>query len=192
MVFSPEQEYCREHYGKLYKLAEHIPKYKERAWRDYLQYTLLTEWGIKIEYDKQLQGTSIKPDIHFFLLGVLFIVEIDEFQHKLNLAYDKERDEKRYENLKLFKKTHFIRVNTDKNDKRRGVFNRVSSVDPETKEIVVTMETDHEEFNFRKSILMELLNYLLVKECEDYKKGETQGYFFNFTSSLHIYKLFYD
>ena len=185
-----DTEYCREHYSKLHKLKGEIPKYKERAWRDYLQYTLLQDWCIHLEYDKQLSGTSIKPDLHFFFLGVLFVIEIDEFQHKLNIAYEKERDEKRYENLKLFKKVHFIRINTDKNSRREGIFNRTSKISADDHTIQVSMEINKKEFDYRKKVVDEFLNYLLTSECDDY--GKNINYFGDFSSKLKIYKLFYD
>ncbi len=183
-------EYCREHYNKFYKLPHDIPKYKERAWRDHLQYSLLKHWGVHLEYDKKLVGTNIKPDLHFFFLGVLFIIEIDEFQHKFNLAYDEERNEKRYEVLKLFSRVHFLRINTDKNAKREGVFTRKTVVNKVDPGINVTMEVNEKEFTYRKKVVDSVINSLLVGECEKY--GEKVNYFGNYISNLKIYKLFYD
>lgn len=184
------QDYCKEHYTKLYKLPVEIPKYKERQWRDFLQYHLLANWCLRLDYDKQLEGTSVKPDIFFFFLGTLFIVEVDEFQHR-QLAYEKERDDRRYEQLKLYRHCIILRVNTDGNKEREGVFKRVEKVDPESGDIVREMEVNEGEFSFRKACLVDLLDSLLLKEAESYPP-QTSPFFSSYTSKLEIYKLFYD
>lgn len=59
------------------------------------------------------------PDIKFSFMSVVFIIEIDEFQHKRGLAYAEDREKRRLQCLKsTFKSLILIRINPDKSTDR--------------------------------------------------------------------------
>lgn len=104
-----------------------------------------------ISFNENVNG--FYPDIRFSFMGIEFIIEIDEYQHKKGIAYSREREEKRTQALKnSFKTLVLIRINPDRSSNRpipmiSMTYNELSK----QKEIIVNSgEVEHRQGEIEK------------------------------------------
>lgn len=202
---------CKEHYYELYNIEPEFHKYKEKQWRDYLTHHLLSSWDILPVYNKQLPGSTVIPDLHFVLTihsseSILFLIEIDEYQHKLGLNYSSAREQTRYSQLGTYSRVHVFRVNPDSTKTSSAIFHKKTHiVSPGVLKDII--HTNDDEFERRKTIVSRKINQVLKEEVLHKKTSCNYplftlvlqwfywvlGWWFNTeTTEVKVYKMFYD
>jgi hypothetical protein len=200
---------CKEHYYELYNIEPEFHKYKEKQWRDFITYHMLSSWDILPIYNRQLPNSSVIPDLHFVLRlkgeSILFMIEIDEYQHGQGLNYTPGREELRYSQLAAYDRVHVFRVNPDSTTKEKNsIFEKKTHIlSPGVLKQVI--HTNQDEFQKRKTLVSRKLDEVLRGEILLKRSSTTPImtwflgwlwwlYEFIFSPRTHVtvYKMFYD
>jgi very-short-patch-repair endonuclease len=160
--------YCRRHYEEVYQVRRQLRK--EEMIGDYLEFYLRKEWSVDVVRNKQLPDTAYRPDFHFIVSNYLFIIEIDENQHRQYHKIDEDNRQKA-----LLDTCHsFIRFNPDKyecNDvKHTAVWTKELKIE-KPGHIVDIVKFDEDEFERRMEILTKVIMQQIHQVCVLQKPG---------------------
>lgn len=163
--------FCQHHYYEEFDKSNIFTRqYKEKIIRwDMVSY-FARNYNIKVCYDKKLTGCSLsyRPDIFFEFLNCLFLIEVDENQHKLQIELDEIRDKEIYdENIGVYDNIFTIRINPDKFSNRPAMTVRKQIITGPG-EVKAYMEDNEEEIKFR----LKVLRYHLHKLFKQILAGE--------------------
>lgn len=142
-----------------------------------------------ISFNESVNGYY--PDIKFSFMGVVFIVEIDEHQHKRGIAYTEDREKKRIQSLKTsFRSLILIRINPDKSIHRPTpmismFYNEVSRA----KEIIVNSG----EVEYRHREIEKVLHWIFFNLKQERQQNTNhEGTRTPEEKKFAEYKLFFD
>lgn len=161
------QPLCMYHYKEVYDIKSEFRK--EIIIKNEIEYFLKDKWLIDVVHNQKLNNLNIRPDIQFTYLGKLFVIEIDENQHRFNYNTDteKKRLNKMLENVDIL-----IRFNPDEyitNKKYPPIWKRNVHVKVIGK-LEVEIEFNKDEFIRR----MNILKYILSEELKNTNSTKTK------------------
>lgn len=155
-------EFCRRHYYEEYGIDLPFSGHKERSFVEIICNHLTSSYNIKgFVTNKQLPGTSIRPDLYFYVLTTLFIVEIDEDQHK---RYDSDSEKERIKQLSnlIDNQIVIIRINPDRYSRGPAIWTKELVIKQIGEKEECVIHKDEDEFERRKCIVLTELDHLLT------------------------------
>lgn len=183
------EKLCREHYDEMYD-NKRFCKVKETAFRDVIIIYMLSSFSIDVKWNRQLEGTNIKPDIHFFLLDTLIIVEIDEYQHKHG-GYNEKDEERNQKITDVYERTYIVRINPDSYKGGKEIWSKKTVVH-KPGEIRHDVDMNMEEFDKRVEVVKSTLNNIVKSIFYDYNRPIQSSYFAKKEGFVEIQWLFFD
>lgn len=140
-----------------------------------------------ISFNENVNGYY--PDIIFSYMGVVFIIEIDEHQHKKGISYSADREKERTNALRsYFKSLILVRINPDKSNTRPiPMISMYYNEESRAKEIIVNAgEVEHRHGEVEK-----VLRWLFFNIKQQREQAEAAAKIYQ-PLKFEEHKLFFD
>ena len=169
--------FCQYHWYEEFKDDSFFThQYKERLFRWEIMAHLFKNYSINVSYDTLVVGSGLRyrPDIHFVFSNSLFMIEIDENQHKGRQDLDEIRDKDIYDTLiGKYDNIFIIRINPDRYMKRQPMSIRKQEI-VGPGELLTYMVPNEQEIEFRLNILkksiLEIFSGLIIKNAPTHNR----------------------